>query len=99
MHTWITGTTLTFFGKPHATHKTNRSINRATHKLQGYNIKLTTTQVQEAIKQCKNNNSQGPDKEPSSLHNSTHTKHRYKTQHSTVMALHTVNNTVAKGFN
>ena len=26
------------------------------------------------------------------------TKHGYKTQHSTVMALHTVNNTVAKGF-
>ena len=44
------------------THKTNRSINRATHKIQGYNITLTTTQVQEAIKQSKNNNSQGPDK-------------------------------------
>ena len=29
-----------------ATHKTNRSINRATHKIQGYNITLTTTQVQ-----------------------------------------------------
>ena len=42
----------------HATHKTNRSINRARHKIQGYNITLTTTQV-----------------------------------------LHTVNNTVAKGFN
>ena len=35
-----------------------RSINRATHKIQGYNITLTTTQVQEAIKQNKNNNSQ-----------------------------------------
>ena len=46
----------------HATHKTNRYTNRATHKIQGYNITLTTTQVQEAIKQCKNNNSQGPDK-------------------------------------
>ena len=46
----------------HATHKTNRSINRATHKIQGYNITLTTTQVQEAIKQSKNNNSQCPDK-------------------------------------
>ena len=33
----------------HATHKTNRSINRATHKIQGYNITLTTTQGQEAI--------------------------------------------------
>ena len=42
----------------HATHKTNR----ATHKIQGYNITLTTTQVQDAIKQSKNNNSQGPDK-------------------------------------
>ena len=41
----------------HATHKTNRYINRATH-----NITLTTSQVQEAIKQSKNNNSQGPDK-------------------------------------
>ena len=26
-------------------------------------------------------------------------QHGYKTQHSTVMALHTLNNTVAKGFN
>ena len=46
----------------HATHKTNRHINRATHNLQGYNITLTTSQVQEAIKQSKNKNSQGPDK-------------------------------------
>ena len=38
------------------------SINRATHNIQGYNITLTTSQVQEAIKQSKNNNSQGPDK-------------------------------------
>ena len=43
-------------------HKTNRHINRATHNIQGYNITLTTSQVQEAIKQSKNNNSQGPDK-------------------------------------
>ena len=46
----------------HATHHTNRHINRATHNIQGYNITLTTSQVQEAIKQSKNNNSQGPDK-------------------------------------
>ena len=46
----------------HALHKTNRYTNRATHKIQGYNITLTTTHVQEAIKQSKNNNSQGPDK-------------------------------------
>ena len=46
----------------HATHKTNRHINRATHNIQGYIIRLTTSQVQEAIKQSKNNNSQGPDK-------------------------------------
>ena len=46
----------------HATHKTNRHINRATHNIQGYNITLTTSQVHEAIKQSKNNNSQGPDK-------------------------------------
>ena len=39
----------------HATHKTNRSINRSTQKIQGYNITLTTTQVQEAINQSKNN--------------------------------------------
>ena len=29
----------------HATHKTNRSINRATHTIQGYNITLTTTEA------------------------------------------------------
>ena len=46
----------------HATHKTNRHINRVTHNIQGSNITLTTSQVQEAIKQSKNNNSQGPDK-------------------------------------
>ena len=32
------------------------------HNIQGYQISLTTSQVQEAIKQSKNNNSQGPDK-------------------------------------
>ena len=46
----------------HTTHKTNRHFNRATHNIQGYNITLTISQVQEAIKQSKNNNSQGPDK-------------------------------------
>ena len=35
------------------THKTNRHINRATHNIQGHNITLTTSQVQEAIKQIK----------------------------------------------
>ena len=45
----------------HATHKTKRSIDRATQNKQGYNITLPTSQVQEAIKQSKNNNSQGPD--------------------------------------
>ena len=45
----------------HATHKTNRHINRATHNIQGYNITLTTSHVQEAITQSKNNYSQGPD--------------------------------------
>ena len=39
----------------HTTYNTNRSINRTTHKTQGYNITLTTI-VQEAIKQSKNNN-------------------------------------------
>ena len=33
-----------------------------TRNIQGYNITLTTSQVQEAIKQSKNNNSQGLDK-------------------------------------
>ena len=41
--------------------------------------------------------------ESSSLHNSKHTKHthatRVQTQHFTVTALHTLNNTVANGFN
>ena len=46
----------------HATHKINRYTNSATHKIQGYNITLTATQVQEAIKHSKNNNSQCPDK-------------------------------------
>ena len=34
----------------HATHKTNRHIDRETHNIQGYNIALLTSQVQEAIK-------------------------------------------------
>ena len=47
----------------HATHRTIRSIDRATQNIQGYNITLTTSQVQEAIKQSNiNNNSQGTDK-------------------------------------
>ena len=54
----------------HATHKTNIHINRATHHIQGYNITLTTSQVQEAIKQNINNNSQGPD-----ILNIRHLKH------------------------
>ena len=153
----------------HATNKTNRYINRATQKIQQLNISLTTTQVQEVIKQCKNYNSHGPDKlnikhlkhigslglafltsmlktalntniiphiwklanivtipkpnkdidkgtsyRPISLlsviaktlkksplpyiTSNTPTQHGYKTQHSTVTALHTVNNTVEKGF-
>ena len=157
----------------HATHKTNRHINRATHNIQGFNITLTTSHVQEAIKQSKNKNSQGPDKlnirhlkhigplglafltimfkpalnknviphtwklanivaipkpnkdtangtsyRPISLLSviaksleksllpyitanipNTSMQHGYKTQHSTVTAPHTLNNTVAKGFN
>ena len=35
----------------HETHKTDRSIDRATQHIQGYKITLTTTQIQEAIKQ------------------------------------------------
>ena len=155
------------------THKANRHINRVTHTIHGYNITLTTSQVQETIKQSKNSNSQGPDKlnirhlkhigplglaffksmfktalnkniiphtwklanivpipkpnkdtnkgtsyMPISLLSviaktleksfppyrtanipNTPMQHGYKTQHSTVTALHTLNNTVAKGFN
>ena len=54
----------------HATHKINRYTNRETHKIQGYNITLTTTQVQEAINQSKKDNSQGLDKS-----NIRHLKH------------------------
>ena len=54
----------------HATHKPNRYIDKATQNIQGYNITLTTSQVQETIKQSKNNNSQCPDKL-----NSRHLKH------------------------
>ena len=46
----------------HATHKTRRFINRVTHKIHEYTIPLTTTQIQEALKQSKNNNSRGPAK-------------------------------------
>ena len=42
--------------------KQTDTLTEATHNIQGYNITLTTSQVQEAIKQSKNNNSQGPDK-------------------------------------
>ena len=45
----------------HNTHKTNRSIDRAVHKLPKHTITLTTTQVQEATQHSKNNNSVGPD--------------------------------------
>ena len=151
----------------------HQTIHKHATQIQGYNITLTTTQVQEAIKQSKSNNSQGPNKvnirhqkhigplglaflismlktalntniiphiwkldnivhipkpnkdidkcisyrsisllsvitntlEKSILPDitanipNTPTQHGYKTQHSTVTALHTVSNTVAKGFN
>ena len=41
------------FTKQFTNRYTNRYTNRATHKIQGYNITLTVTQVQEAIKQFK----------------------------------------------
>ena len=41
--------------------QTNKSIDRITHNIHGYNITLITSHVQEAIKQSKNN-SQGPDR-------------------------------------
>ena len=155
----------------HATHKTNKYIDRATQNIQGYNITPTTSQVIEAIKQRKNYNSQDLDKQnirhlkligplglpfftiilktalntniiphiwklanivpnPKTqerhrqghliqahiclfsviaktleksllpfITENTSTQHGYKTQHSTMTAPHTLNNTVAKGFN
>ena len=53
----------------HNTHKTNRSIDRAVHKLPKHTITLTTTQVQEAIQHSKKN-SVGPDN-----HSIRHLKH------------------------
>ena len=44
------------------THKTNSYINRATQKYKDITSHSLQTQVQEAIKQSKNNNSHGPDK-------------------------------------
>ena len=154
----------------HATQKTNKSSNRASQKIQGYNITLTAHYVQVAIKQSKYNISQGLDK-LNNRHISPHglaflvsmlktdltniiilhiwklanmvpipkpnkdidkgtsympiflisviaktlekflltyitanipntsMQHGYKTQHSTVTALRTLNNTVAKGLN
>ena len=52
-----------------AIHKTIRYIDIAAQNIQGYNITLTTTQVKDAIKQSKNNNSHGLDK-----HNIRHIK-------------------------
>ena len=46
----------------HASDHSHRSIDRSIHKLRGHTISLTTHQIQEAIKQSKNNNSQRPDK-------------------------------------
>ena len=61
----------------HATHKTNRSIDRVTQNIQGYNFTLTTSQLQEAIKQSKNNNLQGPDK----LNIRSYLRHKTHIQH------------------
>ena len=51
-------------------HSTTKSIDidRTTQNIQGYNITLTTSQVQEAIKQSKNNNSQTGTKHNISVH-------------------------------
>ena len=54
----------------HATHKTYRCTDILKQKIQGYKITLTTTKVQEVIKQSKNNNLRGPEKL-----NSRHVKH------------------------
>ena len=50
-------TSITFNNKIATTRNTQdkQTINRPTQKIQGYYILLTTTQVQEAIKQSKNN--------------------------------------------
>ena len=66
MLTGTTGTTHTFFGRPYMVYPTQHTKQTdpltVQHKTQGYNITLTVCPVQEAIKQSKNNNSQGPDK-------------------------------------
>ena len=57
-HTWsIQQSTTTHTKHIHNIHKHCQA-----HNTQGYNITLTTSRVQEAIKQSKNKNSQGPDK-------------------------------------
>ena len=53
--------------------------------MQGYNIALNTSQVREAIKQSKNNNSQGPDKL-----NVRHLKHMGPLTKSRQNSLHSV---------
>ena len=61
-------TSITFNNKIATTPKhiakcfTKQFTNPVKHNIQGYNITLTTFHVQEAKKQSKNNNSQGPDK-------------------------------------
>ena len=59
------------------------------------------TSIQDHIPPLRN--CKDTEEEPSSLHNSKHTKHThahgYKIQHSTVTALHTLSNTVAERFN
>ena len=75
--------------KHRQTHKPNRSTNRATHKNRP--ISLLSVIAKDT----------GADHSPyiTSHIPNTPTQHGYKTQHSTVTALHTVNNTIAKGFN
>ena len=77
----------------YATHKTNGSIYRATQKIQGYNIILTITQVQEAIKQSKNNNSHGYDKL-----NIRHLKHIHPIELAFLMSMFNtgLNNTIIR---
>ena len=71
----------------HATHKPNGSINRATQHIQGYNITLTTSHVQEAIKQL-----HASQYNKNTTSSTSHTQTHNILQHSKAQQLTIVNN-------
>ena len=61
-HTWLSNSSIDeLTNTPKHIVFSPNTVHR-TQNIQGYNITFTTSQVQEALKQSKNNNSQGPDK-------------------------------------